>query len=371
MSSDDFLTYRVALALYPRLDFHFFEMISSGSLGLEDFFNRSDRELQDFQELGADLSLRSEILDRAVAEIRFMKQHGIRCVLCTDPEYPFRMRGKQGAPSALFVLGDADLNSPHSVSYVGTRNATPYGLNFCRQSIADIASKSFHTLIVSGLAFGIDAASHLAAMENNLPTAAVVAHGLDTIYPAQHRSLARSILKHGGAIVSEYPSSTAPLRPRFLERNRIIGGMTDLTVVVESDVRGGAISTARHARNFGNNVAALPGRYTDKYSSGCNHLIAEKKGLPITHVFSVSEMLGLRSREKDNGDKEQSSLLPEMTAEQKSIYMRLKESESPMTPDQILVGLRMSVPVLLATLNEMAFDGLLLRHPGNRYSPAL
>lgn len=276
------------------------------------------------------------------------------------------MQGKHGAPPILFMLGDADLNAKKMVSYVGTRNATPYGLNFCETSIAELGNGKENPTVVSGLAFGIDSASHIAALKNGLPTIAVVAHGLDTVYPSSHRGLAQSIVENGGGILTEYPSGTVPYPKRFLERNRIIAGISDMTVVVESDVKGGALSTAAHARRFGMNVAALPGRVNDKYSSGCNHLISSGAASIIEKPSSVATLLGIALKP----EAVQQSLCPELTSEQKVIYEVLKRTDSPLTADQILLQVEMKIHQLLALLNEMEMDGLLIKHPGNRFATA-
>ena len=369
MTGDEQLMYRVAVGLYPAINFDVLSRMQRCGMSYEDFFTSEAGEVSFAAGIVVDDALRAAALEKAKTESEFMLRHHIRCHLCIEADYPFRMRAKQGVPAILFVMGDATLNPPVSVSFVGTRRATAYGLNFARPAIEEIAARSCDTNIVSGLAYGIDASAHLAALDASLPTVAVVAHGLDTIFPAKHRDLARSILDSGGALVTEYPTGNPPFRGRFLERNRIIAGLSDLTVVVESDRAGGSLSTAAHARNLNHQVAAVPGRLTDQYSSGCNDLIASGRAVMITSPGSVADMLGLQKK-NSKGVAVTPSLVPEMSDEQKPIYLCLQNSLTPMTPDQILSRVGIPVAKLLAILNEMVCDAIVLRHPGNRYSVA-
>ena len=175
----------------------------------------------------------------------------------------------------LYGLGDTDLNNARFVSIVGTRHATVYGNSFVEKLVDDLAAKLDEKLvIISGLAYGIDIAAHRAALKNGIPTIAVLAHGLNTIYPATHRSAAVDIVKTGGMLLSDYRSIDTIHRGNFLARNRIVAGLCDFLIVAESAIRGGALVTARLASGYNREVMALPGRISDKYSAGCNELIS-------------------------------------------------------------------------------------------------
>lgn len=186
------------------------------------------------------------------------------------------MRECDDAPLALFYRGNADLNTLHIINMVGTRHATPYGQDICTRFLADLSALCPNTLIVSGLAYGIDIHAHRAALQNHFKTIGVLAHGLDRIYPAEHRKTAVSMLEQGG-LLTEFTSGTNPDRQNFVKRNRIVAGMSDATVVIESAAKGGALITAELAESYHRDCFAFPGRCNDEYSIGCNNLIRKIK----------------------------------------------------------------------------------------------
>lgn len=186
------------------------------------------------------------------------------------------MRECDDAPLALFYRGNADLNTLHIINIVGTRHATPYGQDICTRFLADLSVLCPNTLIVSGLAYGIDIHAHRAALQNHFKTIGVLAHGLDRIYPAEHRKTAVSMLEQGG-LLTEFTSGTNPDRQNFVKRNRIVAGMSDATVVIESAAKGGALITAELAESYHRDCFAFPGRCNDEYSIGCNNLIRKTK----------------------------------------------------------------------------------------------
>lgn len=186
------------------------------------------------------------------------------------------MRECDDAPLALFYRGNADLNTLHIINIVGTRHATPYGQDICTRFLADLSVLCPNTLIVSGLAYGIDIHAHRAALQNHFKTIGVLAHGLDRIYPAEHRKTAVSMLEQGG-LLTEFTSGTNPDRQNFVKRNRIVAGMSDATVVIESAAKGGALITAELAESYHRDCFAFPGRCNDEYSIGCNNLIRKTR----------------------------------------------------------------------------------------------
>lgn len=312
---------------------------------------------------------RRDILRKAQEEIPFVENNHIRPIYFTDEAYPHRLLECDDAPAMLFTLGNADLNATHVISIVGTRNATAYGINFINHLVDDLASRIDSLLIVSGLAMGCDIAAHRRALHNSIPTAAVVAHGLDTIYPAAHRQLAREIVKCGGALVSEYPSGTTPFPARFLERNRIVAGMSEVTVVVESEVKGGAMSTANLAFSYMREVMAVPGRVTDRMSAGTNHLIRREKARIVATAADLIETAGWRvfdTRLKP----EQRNLFPELEGEAAKIYEALRYNAEPMSVDALHAATRIPLPALMSVLTELEFDGVVSRLPGSRYALA-
>lgn len=212
--------------------------------------------------------------------------------------------------------------------------------------------------------------AHSSAIESKVNTIAVVAHGLDTLYPAQHRDLARRIIASGGSIISQYPSGVQPFRANFLERNRIVAGLADATIIIESEIKGGAMSTARHAFEADREVLALPGRATDPISAGCNHLIRTQRASLITSAADLIELTGWQPLGLSIGTS-QRSLFPELDGEANVIYEYLRQQPSPRLPDEIHHHTGIPVSRIIALLSDLEFDGVLLRHPGNRYAAIL
>lgn len=345
--------------------------IEESGMRLSDFFALSMEEVRSALSMRKCSVLtesdRQEALVQARKLAERMSGHNVEGLYIADADYPQRLAEAPDAPALLFKLGDADLNGRHVLNLVGTRRSTPYGTNFCKKLIEDLSAYFPDLTVVSGLAYGIDGAAHAAAMECGLPTVAVVAHGLDMVYPAQHRDLARTIVKNGGAIVSEYPYGVRPYPQRFLERNRIIAALSDLTIVVESDVKGGAMSTANSAFSYSREVMALPGKITDASSSGCNWLIKKQKASLISGAADVIELMGWQPMGL-NVKQPEPTLFPELTGDVALIYETLRQSEGPMQADRLHALTKIPAAELAGILGEMEFDGLITRHAGNRYS---
>ncbi len=229
---------------------------------------------------------------RAEEELHFCEDNHIRPLFFTEPDYPARLNSQDtdDCPALLYCLGSADLNPERAISVVGTRRATAIGRDNTDYLIHELTS--YHTHIISGLAYGIDSAAHTAALDHGLPTVAVLGHGLDQIYPASNRPLAKRILENGGALVTEYPSGTA-INPRYFPaRNRIIAALSDATVVVEASEKGGALITAAIAGSYHREVFAVPGRLGDTYSKGTNNLIATNRALMVRNARDIAFQLG-------------------------------------------------------------------------------
>ncbi len=236
--------------------------------------------------------LNKSAFSRAEEELRFCEKNHIRPLFFTDPDYPARLNSPEtdDCPALLYCLGTANLNPERSVAVVGTRRATTIGRDNTDMLVRDL--KSYEPHIISGLAYGIDSAAHTAALDHGLPTVAVLGHGLDRIYPAANRPLAKRILENGGALVTEYPSGTA-INPRYFPaRNRIIAAMSDATVVVEASEKGGALITAAIAGSYQREVFAIPGRLGDTYSKGTNNLIATNRALLIRNARDIAFQMG-------------------------------------------------------------------------------
>ncbi len=218
----------------------------------------------------------------AEREIKFIEQNHIRPLIYGQEGYPKRLLDCPDAPSLLFQLGDTPLDEKHIVSIVGTRRCTQYGRDIVQRFVQDLHEAVPDVIIVSGLALGIDVESHRAALSNNARTIGVVAHGLDRIYPSQHRNVAREIIQNHGSILTEYTSGTEPERGNFLARNRIIAGLSDALIVAESQATGGSLVSAAIALDYNREVFAFPGRVGDSRSEGCNRLIRLNRAGLIT-----------------------------------------------------------------------------------------
>lgn len=310
---------------------------------------------------------REEALNKAIKEWDFIKNHNIKALFILDEDYPSNLAEIYDSPVVLYKLGEADLEGEHFVSVVGTRKPTQYGLEFCNKLVEEIGEYFPDTTIVSGLAYGIDAAAHKKAIEKNITTIAVVAHGLNMIYPAANRNLAKEIIRKGGAILSEYPFGTQPFKPNFLARNRIVAGLSDVTIVVESNIKGGAMSTANYAFLYNRDVMALPGRSSDNLSSGCNLLIRKNKAHLIECAADLIETTGWRPLDLYVEPK-QRNLFPELKGDSKKVFEILQYNKEPVQMDQLVHLTGLSASKLLALLGELEFDGIVMRHPGNRYS---
>lgn len=370
---DSELTYKIALSMVKSVNADFIRRIDDYGLTPEDVFCGNADELSDAMGMKGKIVIEKMTLDEALFRARkeeeLIRQHHVKTLFLLDDNYPMRLSEIPDAPVILYQLGEADLNAKHIVNIVGTRHSTAYGVDFCNKLVSDLAVYFPEMCIVSGLAYGIDAAAHTASLANEVTTVAVVAHGLNMIYPSAHRDLARKILSKGGAMVTEYPFGEKPFRQRFLERNRIIAGLSDVTIVAESDIKGGAMSTANTAFSYSRDVMALPGRVSDQYSSGCNHLIRKEKAHLIGCAADLIEVTGWKPLDI-NIDVTQRNLFPELEGEVKLVYDTLRFSQEPLQLDRIHQLTLIPIGSLLSLLGEMEFDGIIVKHPGNRFSIA-
>ncbi|MCH5235904.1 MAG: DNA-processing protein DprA [Muribaculaceae bacterium] len=365
------IVYKIAFSYLNKMNAALLREIESKDMSPEEFFTIPTKEL--ISRLGINLDhdfdkmAREEAVVKAGIEWQQIKNHNIKPLFLLDENYPERLSEIFEPPIILYKLGDADLESDHIVSVVGTRKPTAYGLDFCNKIVEEIGDYFDDAVIVSGLAYGIDAAAHKKALDKGIATIAVVAHGLNMIYPAANRGIAKEIIKSGGAILSEYPFGTKPFKPNFLARNRIVAGLSDVTIVVESNVKGGAMSTANYAFLNNRDVMALPGRSSDDLSSGCNLLIRKNKAHLIECAADLIETTGWQPLNIPISAK-QRNLFPELQGDDKKIYEILKYNSEPVQIDQIVHQTGIPASRLLGLLSELEFDGVIVRHPGNRFS---
>lgn len=310
----------------------------------------------------ADKSL-TELAER---EMEFIEKNGIRLICMGDEAYPYRLAECADAPLVLHSMGNADLNAKHIVSIVGTRHASEYGKELCANFVADLAKFVPDTLIVSGLAYGIDICAHRAALKEGLPTIGVLAHGLDRIYPNSHRSTAKSMLENGG-LLTEFMSGTNPFPQFFVQRNRIVAGMADATVVVESASKGGSLITASLANSYARDCFAFPGRTNDRYSQGCNELVSRNKAALITSAYDFVEAMNWETATTKGTTDIQTELFPELSQEEKAIIALLRENSDGLQVNQLTVALDIPISRLLPLLFEMEMKGLVKAVAGGCY----
>lgn len=291
----------------------------------------------------------------AEAEYAFACRGGIRCLSFYDEAYPVRMRECADAPLLLYYKGEADLNALHIVGVVGTRKISDYGKQLCENFVRDLAELCPDSRVVSGLAYGVDIYAHRAALANRLPTVGVLAHGLDRIYPYLHRQTAVQMLQEGG-LLTEFPSNTPPERQNFVMRNRIIAGICDATVLVESAAKGGSLITAEIAQSYGKDCFAFPGRITDAFSSGCNHLIASHAAQLITSAEDFVKWMGWAGEKRLKKTPVQQSLFAEMTEQEQMIVTLLRERGA-LQINALVVATNLPVHKLSVVLFEMELKG--------------
>lgn len=306
-------------------------------------------------------------------ELQFCRDHNIQVLCYTDEAYPERLKVLADAPLVLFYLGRAPLNKRPIVSIVGTRRITPYGKDMCRRIAEDLRRLVPDVLIVSGLAYGVDIHAHRGALANGCDTVAVLAHGLDRIYPYTHKETAAQMTRQGG-LLTEYPTGTEPERYNFVHRNRIVAAMSDCTIVVESALRGGSMITASRARELGKRLFCCPGRITDEYSAGCNDAIAQGLAQPFVSVETLVNQMGWENRSAVDAREQslfatvdrEAKVPNDLSPEAQGIVAALREAET-LTADQLATSTALPIHILTAELMDLEMMGCVEAMAGARY----
>lgn len=309
--------------------------------------------------------LKSKPFERVEKELEFIEKKGIEVFSFLDKRYPQRLKNCEDGPIILYSKGKMNLNHPRIISVVGTRNPTEYGKDFTEKLIKTLINTD--VIIISGLAYGIDITAHRNAMQNNIPTIGVVAHGLDMIYPGTHFSAAEKMQKNGG-ILTEYMSDTNPDRENFPSRNRIVAGMADATIVIETSLKGGSMITANLANDYNRDVFALPGRITDEYSIGCNRLIRSNRAALIENPEDFIVAMGWQpstSKKKNS----QPELFIDLNETEKNLIdlLKLKGNSG---IDILSVEAKIPMSHLSGILLNLEFKGAVRSLPGKIYTLA-
>ena len=318
--------------------------------------------------LAASLKDWSLALARAEQEMAFIEKHHLQVLCYGDSRYPQRLAECADAPIVLYYLGTADLNGPRIINIVGTRHCTAYGQDLVRHFLADLRQLCPQVLIVSGLAYGIDINAHRQALQQGLETVGVLAHGLDELYPPRHRDTAKQMLTQGG-LLTEYMSETNADKANFVRRNRIVAGMCDATILVESAAKGGGLITAGIAQDYNRAVFAFPGAVGAPYSEGCNHLIRDNGAALITSAADVVNFMGWQNdaqlqQAKNEGIER--SCFPELNEEEQLVVNALQATGD---AQQSVLAVKTNIPIgrLTALLFQLEMKGVVRPLAGGNY----
>ena len=314
------------------------------------------------------LSNADEAVKRAEEEMAFVEKKGVRVLTLHDDNYPQRLRECEDAPLVLFTCGSAKLNAKRIISVVGTRKCSEYGREMCHNLIADLKRQCPDVLVVSGLAYGIDICAHRAALENSMSTVGVLAHGLDMIYPSMHRQTAIDMIRQGGGLLTEYLTGTRPEKMNFVRRNRIVAGLCDACIVVESAEKGGSLITAELALDYNRDVFAFPGRTYDEQSKGCNNLIRRHQATLITCASDLTELMGWADTQAKASTPQaiQKELFPDLTEEEQALLNTLKDVDDKHI-NQIAIDANIPYSRASMILFDLEMKGLVRALGGARY----
>lgn len=357
------LQQKIAITKIPRVGPVLIRNLISYCGSVEAVYQQSARALSKVPGVGEVLAKQiteGAGLAAADRELNVIDRHQIKALFYLDPDYPQRLKPYHDAPIMLYYRGTADLNHQRIVAIVGTRTPTPKGIHHCETLVSDL--QNYDALIVSGLAFGIDGAAHRRSTALGIPNVGVLGHGLSTIYPAQHRQLAIRMQACGG-LLTEFSSEVAVEREHFPMRNRIIAGMCDALVVVETARKGGSMISAYKANDYGKDVFAIPGRLDDPFSVGCNHLI-KTHGAAL--LESAEDIAYLLRWEKSSEQEQQARLFADLDeAEQKVVH--LLQSTSSLSIDALSLHMSLQNSDIASLLLNLEFKGIVKTLPGKRY----
>lgn len=366
------LLYNIALTRIGHFSLasalHLYRTLGSGE---EIFLHRND-----IQDILPDCSPRlidnlkdwSEPLKRAEVELEFCRNNNIRVLCLGDDDYPKRLEDCADAPLVMYYKGNANLNQSRVINIIGTRHCTTYGADFIRRFIHDLKALCPEVLVVSGLAYGVDINAHQQALAVGYETVGVVAHGLDYLYPAAHKDVARKMVSHGG-LLSEFMTCTNADKGNFVRRNRIVAGMSDACILIESAAHGGGMITAGIAFDYGREVFALPGRVGDHFSTGCNNAIRDNKAMLLTSAEDFVKTMGweddaLRIEAQKRGIERQ--LFPNLTPEQQRIVEVLSECND-LQLNQLAVKTGIPIGEITSILFQMEMMGVVKPMAGGNY----
>lgn len=356
-------TARIALTMIPGIGPVLSRRLVQHCGSAEMVFREKKKHLQSIEGIGlATLKLLSDksCFRKAEKELKRMDKHGIRMLYFLERDYPSRLKHCYDAPPLLYCLGNMNLNAARIVSVIGTRKISDYGIQLTEQLVQELVP--YDVMIISGLAYGVDICAHRAAVENKIETVGVLAHGLDRIYPSTHTATARKMMNHGG-LLSDFPGDTNPDRENFPQRNRIVAGLSDAVVVVESGVKGGSMITAEYAFNYNRDVFAFPGRVGDPLSAGCNALVRSQKAGLIESADDLAKAMGWEVKKTQSVTQTQ---LPALNENEEKIVDALRGMGN-MHIDEISSVADLPVSKISSLLLSLEFSGVVKSLPGKMY----
>lgn len=362
---DEQLIYRLALHLLPGIGPVTARNLVSYCGGVKEIFTKRKSELEKIPGIGPERIkdiLGYKNFDHLKNEVTYIRKNKIDCLFYLDENYPSRLKNCDDSPIMLFYKGNADLNARRMISIVGTRHITSYGKEVIEKLIREL--EVYRPVIISGLAYGVDIHSHKAALKNDLPTIGVVAHGLDKMYPAENASTAEKMV-HNGGLLSEYIHGTKPDRENFPARNRIVAGMSDAVIVIESATRGGALITAEIANTYNRDVFALPGRIHDQFSNGCHALIRQNKAMLFESASDIADAMNWNESPSKKAP-DQLKLFNELAPDEQLLMQALR-SHDHLSIDQIALNTEMPVSRASSLLLKLEFAGMVKVMPGKLF----
>ncbi len=360
------LLYQIAITKIPLVGPVTAKNLIAYCGGVKEVFTASPKELKSIPGIGPKLAnniLRQKVLEAAAAEIEFTQKNKIQPLFYLNDDYPHRLKHYVDCPVMLYYSGEANLNKKRIIGIVGTRSPNSYGQKACEEIIAGL--REYDPLIISGLAYGIDIIAHKRCLEEGIPTVGILGHGLNRIYPHRHEQVARKMIQKGG-LLTEYTSDLGPEREHFPMRNRIIAGLCDALIVVQTARKGGSMISAEIANGYHKEVFALPGRVTDTYSQGCNHLIKSHKATLIESAADVAySMCWDRISPSENPRKVSAPL----SESEQSVFSILEQQENA-SIDDLTFQSKMTSNQMAAILLSLEFKGMIQTLPGKRYALA-
>lgn len=365
LPNEDELFFQIALSFVPGIGSKTARVLLNHYGCAADIFKASIKELKKIDGVGearAEKFKDKEAFLHAAKERDYVEKHKVQTLFFNQPGYPKRFFNCDDAPTLLYYKGNSNLNSDRVVAIIGTRKNSDYGQRATEDLIEQMQSLE-GVVIVSGLALGIDSIAHKAALKNNIPTIGVLGHGLDRLYPASNRALAKDMLECGG-LLTEFPSGTNPDRTNFPIRNRIVAGISDVTILVESDIKGGAMITAYMALSYGRDVAAFPGRIYDSKSSGANHLIKKNMAALITNGEDLLQLMNWQGNEEKKVIQKQ--MFVTLSEEQQKLMNLLHEKDN-VHADVLLMQSGFTYPQLASELLQLEMLGMVKSLPGKMY----